>query len=108
MSQASMSTEATSDDKLWAALSWIPAIGFWVALAMLLMEDKRSRPFIKYHAVHSMAVLVVIVATTFVLIGICLGAISFFAAFYWAYVASQGQTVEFPLLTRFLKNQEWV
>ena len=44
--------DVTSDDKLWSLLSYIfaPLVG----LILLLMEDKKSRPFIKYHAVCSL------------------------------------------------------
>ncbi len=108
MSQAPMSADITSDDKLWAALSWIPAIGPWVALFMLLMEDKKNRPFIKYHAVHSLAVAVIIIVTSFVLIGLCVAAVAFFVMFYWAYQAYQGMTFEIPMVTDFLKKQGWI
>ncbi len=48
--------EVTQDDKLWALLSWL----IWVvALIALLMEDKKSRPFIRYNAVQSLALAVV-------------------------------------------------
>lgn len=100
--------ETTSDDKLWAALSWVPAIGPWVAIAMLLIEDKKNRPFIRYNAVNSLAVAAVIVVTSIVGIGLCLGAIAFFAQFYWAYQAYQGITFEIPLVTDFVKKQGWI
>jgi uncharacterized membrane protein len=108
MSEESMNPEVTSDDKLWAALSWIPAIGPWVALVVLLMEEKKNRPFIKYHAVHSLAVAVVIFLSSLVLVGICLGIIAFFVMFYWAYQAYEGKTFEIPLITDFVKNQGWI
>jgi uncharacterized protein len=108
MSNENMNMGLTSDDKLWAALSWIPAIGPWIAIAMLLIDEKKARPFIKYHAVHSLAVAVVIFASSFVLIGLCLGFIAFFAMFYWAYLAYQGQNVEIPMLTDFIKKQGWI
>jgi uncharacterized membrane protein len=48
-----MNTDITSDDKLWAALGY-PI--FPIAIVMLLMEDKKARPFIKFHAVQALAV----------------------------------------------------
>jgi len=100
--------DVSSDDKLWGALSWVPGIGPWVAIVMLLMEEKKNRPFIKYHAVHSLAVAVTIFLTSFIAIGLCIGLIAFFAMFYWAYQAYQGQLVVVPLLTDFVKKQGWV
>jgi hypothetical protein len=39
-------------DRLWAALAWI----FWpIAIVILLVEDMKTRPFQKYHAVNSLA-----------------------------------------------------
>ena len=58
MSEEPMNPEVTSDDKLWAALSYVfaPIVG----IIMLLMEDKKARPFIKFHAVQSIAVGIVL------------------------------------------------
>jgi len=103
-----LSADASSDDKLWAALCWIPAFTPWVALAILFVDEKRARPFLKYHAVHSLAVLAVLFLTSLILIGICLGAVTFFVMFYWAFLASQGKTFEIPLLSGFLRQQKWL
>ncbi len=111
MNQAPMSPDVTSDDKLWAALGYpIPII----AIIVLLMEDKKNRPFIKFHAIQSIAlwVVYVIVGTilsvvTFGLGGICVG-ILWLAFFYAAYLAYQGQKFEVPVVTPFLRNQGWV
>ena len=110
MSQAPMSSEATSDDKLWAALGYpIPL----VALLMLLMEDKKNRAFIKYHAVHSLALWVayavlgtILTIVTFGIGGICFG-LAWLVFLYWGYLAYQGQLFKVPVVTDFLKNQGW-
>lgn len=111
MSQAKMSTDATSDDKLWAALGYAIPL---VAVVMLLMEDKKNRPFIKYHAVQSIALWIVyvvlgtiITAVTFGIGGICF-AIAWLVFLYWAYLAYQGKMFEVPVVTNFLKQQNWV
>ena len=49
-------TDITDDDKLWSLLSWITGI---VAVIVLFMEDKKSRPFLKYNAVMALVVVVV-------------------------------------------------
>ncbi len=111
MAQAKVSADATSDDKLWAALGYpIPII----AIVMLFMEDKKNRPFIKFHAVQSIALWVVYVVlgtiisvVTFGIGGICV-AIVWLVFLYLAYLAYQGQMFEVPVVTKFLRDQHWV
>ena len=104
-----MSTDVTSDDKLWAALGYpIPVI----AVIVLLMEDKRARQFIKFHAVQSLALWVVyavlsIILGITVILGICVPVL-WLAFFYPAYLAYQGQKFEVPFVTNFIRNQGWV
>ncbi len=111
MSQAPMSPDVTSDDKLWAALGYPIAL---VAIIVLFMEDKKARPFIKFHAVQSLALNVAffVVATilsvvTFGFGGLCVPLI-WLVFLYWAYLAYQGQMFEVPFVTNFIKNQGWV
>jgi uncharacterized membrane protein len=111
MSQAPMSADATSDDKLWAALGYPIVL---IAIIMLFMDDKKSRPFIKYHAVQSIALWVVyivlgtiITTITFGIGGICF-AVAWLVFLYWAYLAYQGQMFKVPVVTDFIKNQGWV
>lgn len=103
MSQAPMSSDITSDDKLWAALCYIFPL---IAIVALLMEDKKNRPYVKFSAVQSLvaAVAVSIIATVTFGCGGILG----FAFIYWAYLAYQGQDIRIPMITDFIKNQGWV
>jgi uncharacterized membrane protein len=102
--------DITSDDKLWAALSWAIPI---IAIIVLFMEDKKNRPFVKYHAVNSLAfsvaffVIISILSVVTFGIGGCLSVI-WFIAFYWAYQAYQGQWVTVPVISDFVKKQGWV
>ncbi|HXW00182.1 MAG TPA: hypothetical protein VEC93_17315 [Anaerolineae bacterium] len=102
--------DITSDDKLWAALSWAIPI---IAIIVLVMEDKKNRPFQKYHAVNSLAfsvaffVIISILSIVTFGIGGCLSVL-WFVAFYWAYQAYQGQWVTVPVITDFVKKQGWV
>lgn len=109
MSQAPMSPDVTSDDKLWAALGY-PI--FIVAIIVLFMEDKKARPFIKYHAVQALAVNIALFIVSFVLgitvvLALC-APFLWLVTLYWAYLAFQGQMFEVPFLTNFIKNQGWV
>jgi len=109
MSQAPMSTDATSDDKLWAALGYPIAL---IAIIMLFMEDKKARPFIKYHAVQSIAANVVLFVVASILAITVVGAVCapvlWLVFLYWAYLAYQGQMFQIPVVTNFIKNQGWV
>jgi uncharacterized protein len=98
--------EVTSDDKLWAALVWLPITPLWpiIAIIVLLLDDKKNRPFIRYHAVLSIVTgLVGWIAST-----ICIGVIVLVAMFYFAFKAYQGEYIEIPFLTDFCRKQGWI
>jgi uncharacterized membrane protein len=106
---AATPSEITDDDKLWSLLSWITGI---VAIIVLLMEDKKSRPFIKYNAVLALAVLVVITVLVSILSAITcgIGAILMLAYIYPIYLgikAFQGEVVSVPYISDFVVNQGW-
>jgi uncharacterized protein len=111
MSQESMNPEITSDDKLWSALGYVfaPIVG----IIVLLMEDKKSRPFIKFHAVQSIAASIAfwIVATIITTVTIGFGGLCvpvlWLVFLYWAYQAYQGQDVRIPMISDFIRNQGW-
>ena len=101
--------EVTDDDKLWALLSWL----FWpIAVIVLLLEDKKQRPFIKYHAVQALAVGVIGYVISGVLsvigIGCVLWLVVLIYQIYLAVKSYQGEWVEIPVITDFCKNQGWI
>ena len=108
MSQEPM-MDVTSDDKLWAALGYV--IGL-IAIIVLFMEDKKNRPFIKFHAVQSIALYVVYIVISIILgitvVGAICAPILWFVFLYWAYKAYQGEMFEVPVVTNFIKGQGWV
>ena len=93
--------EITQDDKLWALLSYIfcPLIG----IIVLLMEDKKSRPFIKYNAVVSIVLGVLFVVLSWA----CIGVLVWFYALYLGVKSYQGEWVEVPVISDFVRNQGW-
>jgi uncharacterized membrane protein len=110
MSQ-STAPEITSDDKLWSALGYpIPLI----AIIVLFMEEKKARPFIKFHAVQSLAFNVVLWVLIFVISAVTLGFGAICAPLLWlvtlwpAYESYNGKYLELPVITNFIKNQGWV
>jgi uncharacterized membrane protein len=102
MSQAPVSPDITSDDKLWAALGYIIPV---IAIVVLFMEDKKNRPYVKFNAVQSIVASVVLSILATVTFG-C-GSILFLALFWWAYQAYQGQDVRIPMISDFIRNQGW-
>lgn len=111
MSQAPMSSDATQDDKLWAMLAYVftPLI----PIILLLMQDKKDRPFIKAHNAQALAWGVVNLVGGTILSGVlffCFGApsvIIWLIGVYWGYKAYQGEYVNIPVITDFVKNQGW-
>ncbi len=111
MSDQFNTEEITNDDKLWAAIGYPIVI---VALIVLFMEDKKARPFIKFHAVQSIVFNIVMGIVGIVLSTITLGfgalcvPALWLVTFWPAYEAYQGKYMEMPFITDFIKNQGWV
>ncbi len=109
MLQPPMSTEITSDDKLWVLLAYIftPI----VPVIILLMEDKKNRPFIKAHNAQALAwgivLYVVSIILGFVIIGGCIGALGLVLNIFWGIQAYQGNYIKIPVITDFVKKQNW-
>lgn len=101
--------EITSDDKLWAALAYI--FSPLVPIIIILMEDKKDRPFIKAHNAQALVVgllnLVLGTVLSFTIILACVPLLVWFALLYWGYKAYQGEYLEIPVVTNFVKNQGW-
>jgi uncharacterized membrane protein len=121
MTQQPLSTDITSDDKLWAALGY-PI--FIIALIMLFIEGKKDRPFIRFHAVQALALNVALwvieivlgilssalARVTFGLGGLlsCLYPILWLGMIWPAVLAYQGKYFEIPVVTKFLRDQHWI
>ena len=103
--------ESTSDDRLWALLAYVfsPVI----PIIILLLEDKKDRPFIRAHNIQAL-----IWGLFNIFIGSIISTILFFClglptltiwliGVYWGYKAYQGELVEIPIITDFVKNQGW-
>ena len=98
--------ETTQNEKLWAALSWLPVLWPILAIVALLMDSTKGSAFVRYHAILSIVTGIAAVIITAVTLG--LGGILFLVFFYWAYKAYQGEMVNIPVLTNFCKNQGWI
>jgi uncharacterized membrane protein len=105
-------TVITDDDKLWALLSWIFAPV--VPIIVLLLEEKKGRPFIRYNAIQGLVAGVVgwIVAGILGSLTACFGFLIYpLIWIYFIYLGIQaynGTSVVVPVLTDFIKNQGWL
>ena len=110
MSEQPINPEISSDDKLWALLGYI--FSPLIPLIMLLMEDKKKRPFIKFHAVQAIVLGVVefilYAVLGWIFVGLCLGLALFAYMIYIGVKAYQGEYVVVPMVTDFIKKQNWV
>ena len=106
-----MNTELTSDDKLWGFLAYLPVIGPIIGILALVMEDKKSRPFLKFHAVQSLILHVIngVLAAVLsaVVVGVCTGIAGTIYMIYLGWKAYKGETVTVPFVTDFIKKQGW-
>jgi uncharacterized membrane protein len=111
MTEQQIDPTLTSDDKLWAMLAYMPLFGWIVAILALLMEDKRSRPFVKFHSVQALTLAIIngVVSSvlSFVLIGICTAIGVTIYMIYLGVKAYAGETIPVPFLTNFIKQQGW-
>ena len=109
MSQEPMSPDITSDDKLWALLAYI--FTPLVPIIILLMEDKKNRPFIKAHNIQALVVgvinVIIGVFLSWTLILACVPLLIWFVCIYWGIQAYNGKMVEIPVITNWVKNQGW-
>lgn len=102
--------EITSDDRLWAMLAYLftPLI----PIIILLMEDKKNRPFIKAHNFQALALGIVLLVLGTILAFIpvvnCIVPIVWLIiVILYAVKAYKGEYITIPVITDFVKNQGW-
>lgn len=133
MHDATVDVEANQDDKLIALLSYVTqiVIPLIMPIIVLLSESSKKRPFQRYHAIQSMALMLLFIAIAAAatigtgiiqiipLIGqlvavlmLCLMPIGWFMAvialLYYGYQAFQGKRFAIPGLTSMLRDQGWI
>lgn len=101
--------EATSDDKLWSLLAYI--LTPIVPIIIMLMEDKKNRPFIRAHNAQALVVgivnLVIGLLLSWTVVLACLPLIIWIVCIYWGIQAYNGKLVEIPVITNWVKSQGW-
>lgn len=107
--QFSANSEITSDDKLWVLLAYIftPLI----PIILMLMEDKKNRPFIRAHNAQALVLgvisLVIGIFLGWTVVLACIPLIIFIACIYWGIQGYNGNYVTIPVITDFVKKQGW-
>jgi len=101
--------QTSNDDRLFALLDYV--FSPIVPLIVLLMEDKKKRPFIRAHNAQALVLgivnVIVSIGIGWTLIGLCLPIFIWFAMVYWGFKAYQGEYVVVPVITDFVKKQGW-
>jgi uncharacterized membrane protein len=103
------SPEITSDDKLWVLLAYI--FSPLIPVILMLLEDKKNRPFIRAHNAQALVMGIVEVVIAVVLSWtVFLSCLAFFVwvmLIYWGIQGFQGKYVNIPFVTDFCKKQGW-
>lgn len=133
MRDAAVDPEADNDDRLIALLCYLTqmVIPLVMPVLVLLSESSKKRPFQRFHALQSLALvslfvllsLLVTIGTAIIawipvvgwvigLVVLCLSPIAvlmgYFAVGYYGFQAYQGKRFGIPGLTSFLKDQGWL
>jgi uncharacterized protein len=101
--------EVTSDDRLWVVLCFIFAP--ILPLVTLFLDDRKNRPFIKYHTIPTLILGIVE--------GVIISVLSWIPFIGWifpfvyviniiyALKANKGVNVDIPVITKFAQGQGW-
>ena len=99
-------TDVTSDDKLWALLAYI--FSPLVPVIVMLMEDKKNRPFLKAHNAQALVLGIVGWIVNIVLSWTCIVPIVVVVILiYYGIQAYNGKYITIPVITDFCKKQGW-
>jgi uncharacterized membrane protein len=101
-------SEITSDDKLWVLLTYL--LSPIIPIVILLMEDKKNRPFIRAHNAQALilGIINVVVGLFFwTVVAPCINLALFVYLIYLAIKGYQGEYVTVPVITDFVKKQGW-
>ena len=109
MQQPISPIESTSDDRLWVMLGYIFAP--IIPIVVLLMEDKKNRPFIKSHNMQALILgvveWVINFVLSFVVIGCITSVLTLILNIYLGIKANKGETFDIPVISNFVRNQGW-
>jgi uncharacterized membrane protein len=102
-------SDVTSDDRIWVILCFLftPIL----PIITLFIDEKKNRPFVKYHyiPVLILGVVEIIVINLLALIPVVrlFTWIVWFVNVYYAIKANSGNNIDIPYITNFSKKQGW-
>jgi len=102
--------EVTSDDRLWGLLAYL--LTPLIPIIILLMEDKKNRPFLKAHTMQALILGVVLIVFNILMglipvVGWCLGPIlTIVIVVYYGIKANRGEVFDIPLISNLVRGQE--
>lgn len=103
------SSEVSSDDRLWVLLDFLLTPLF--PLITLFMEEKKNRPFVKYHNVPTLALGIaegiILGILAFIPVVNCFAPLIYILNIVYAVKSFKGVNVDIPVLTAFCKQQGW-
>ncbi len=106
MSEQPVDPNISSDDKLWVLLAYV--FSPIIPIILMLMEDKKNRPYIKLHNAQALVLgVVAMIISTITSITVCLPLIIWGVMIYYGIQAYNGKPVVIPVITDFCKNQGW-
>lgn len=103
------SPEVTSDDRLWVVLCFLLAP--ILPLITLFMDNRKNRPFIKYHTIPTLILGVVegivVALLSWIPVVQCIAPFIWIINVVYAIKANKGVNVDIPVITGFSKGQGW-
>jgi uncharacterized membrane protein len=104
-----LTPEISSDEKLWALLSFL--LTPIIPIVILLMEDKKNQPFIKFHTIPTLvlglAEIVVGAILGWIPVVNCFVPLIYIINIVFGLKAFKGEYTEIPLITKICKDQGW-
>lgn len=101
--------EVSNDDRVWVLLCFLftPVI----PLITLFLEDKKDKPFIKYHTIPTLILgiveVIVIGILSFIPVVGCITPFIWIVNVIYALKANKGVNTDIPVITNFAKQQGW-
>ena len=98
--------ESSSDDRLWVLLGYIFTPLF--PIIIMLMQDKKDRPFVKAHKHQALILGLVIIVLGIIItvvtfgIGSCITILLWIYPIYLGREAHRGETFDIPIISNFV------
>jgi uncharacterized membrane protein len=111
MSNEHIEIETNKTDRLLAAMCY-PILP--IVILIFIENDKRNQHFLRYHALHAVLFNILLLALYYVIGAVTFGYGSIFVPLLWivnfwpAIDAYNGEYVDMPVISNFVKNRGWV